>query len=113
MVYYWKTINSGTIGAGTTVTKDWTADKDYVIRKVLVVNRGTATIDKIDLTIQWGDHFKTLDYVNAYPLAVDVEHAWQPNEPLAKGERVIVSFKNNDTTNSAEVDFVMLLESQY
>jgi len=113
MVFYFKTLNSGSIPAGGTVTKDWTADKDYTIKKVLVVNKGTATIDKVDLTIQFADNFKTLDYVNAYPLAVDLEHAWEPNEPLPRGSRVVVSFKNNDGTNAAQVDFVLLLEAQY
>lgn len=113
MVQYLKTINSGTISAGGTVSKDWTADRDYVIKKVWVVNRGTAETKKIDLTIQFGDHFKTLDYVNAYPFEQTLKNAWEPNESLGKGERVYVSFKNNDTSNSGEMDFVMLLESAY
>ena len=113
MVYYFKTINSGTISASGSVTKDWTADRDYIIRKVLVVNKGTATVDKIDLTIQFAENFKTLDYVNAKALATDFKNAWIPDEPLGKGKRVVVSFKNNDASNSAEIDFIMLLEAQY
>lgn len=113
MVQYFKTINSGTITPSGSVTKDWTADRDYIIKKVWVVNRGGTATEDIDLTIQFGDHFKTLDYVNAYPFEEMLKNAWEPNEQLRKGERVVITFKNNDTANNGEMDFVMLLESAY
>ena len=111
MPTYFKTLNTGSISAGSTVNKDWTPDTDIVIKKVMLIEKNDQSLSNVDVTITIADVPYTRDYVPGSAIGTDPEYCWKPDLEVSKGSKILFSVKNN-TSSSVNIDIVIEYEKR-
>ena len=104
-----KSLNTGSISAGSYAEKEWTPDRDIVIRKVMLNERGGASLNNVQVFIQIADVPYTKDYVPATAIGTNLEYCWKPNLPVAKGAKIYIKITNS-TSSAINVDIVFEYE---
>lgn len=109
MPTYFKTLNTGSISAGSYAEKEWTPDRDITIKKVLLNERGGADLNNVQLYISIADVPYTKDFVPGPAIGTSIQHCWKPDLKVSKGSQVYVKVTNS-TASSINVDIVFEYE---
>ena len=96
--YAFKQIEVGSIAAGNTSSGSWTADDNYTIEKIFIIDKDGATLYKVTVTVRIDDKVLTRDLVPAMVLAPDELLSPELNLELSKGKTIYFEIKNNDST---------------
>ena len=104
-----KTINVGSVSAGATSEGTWTPETDYVIKKIVAVEKNDASLSNVTVTF-WIDEIPftkeliPLGILQETPsLVIDI------NKELGKGSVFKYSITNNYSA-SREIFLVLVLE---
>jgi hypothetical protein len=100
-----KIIEFGTITAGGTVEKSWTADDDYVIRHILIYADGQAPT-KSTVTMRIDNYVITKDKALCRTFGTNAEDALLLNIPFGRSSTFYASIKNNE---GADKEFIVEL----
>jgi len=109
VVTYFKTLNTGSISDGSYAEKEWTPDRDIVIKKMMLVERSDISLSNTQVYISIADVPYTKDYVPGSAIGQDLEYCWKPDLKVSKGARIYVKVTNN-TGSSINVDIVFEYE---
>jgi len=109
MAQWFKALNTGTISAGSSGEVEWTLDKDYTLKFVMLTERSDQSLTAVKVFIQLGEEVKTKDYVIAEAVGTDWRSAWRPEVRLTRGTRIYFKFTNDGST-SVNIDVNMLFE---
>jgi len=93
--FYIKIIEFGTITAGNTGEKEWTADDNYVIRHIFIKADG-AKPTKSTVTIQKGGYVPTMDKALCNTFGTNAEDALLLNIELNKSDKIKFAITNNE-----------------
>jgi len=104
-----KSLNTGNIADGSYAEKDWTPDRDITIRKVMLNERGGASLNNVQVYLSIADVPYTKDYVPATAIGTNLEYCWKPNLAVAKGAKIYIKITNN-TGAAINVDIVFEYE---
>jgi len=110
MAQFFKSLNTGTISAGSSGEVEWTLDRDYTLKAVIISERSDQSLTAVKAFVQLGDAVKTKDYVIAEVLGRDWDSAWKPEVKLTRGTRIYFKFTNESSTN-INIDVNMLFKS--
>lgn len=102
-----KTFEHNSISAGSTVSGSWTADDDYIIRKIYIVEKSGATINASTLYFKVGGDVYTHEFVSAKVLGPQQNVTPLIDIEITKGEKFDYTFKNNE---SSAVSIFIVLE---
>ena len=94
-----KTINIGSVAAGASTEKTWTSDGDYILHRVMLVEKGGSTLYNYEVTITIsGEETETITkdvipgsvltgYWNQIPvLDLDLKNSWVFKISVSNGE---------------------------
>ena len=95
MATVFKSLNTGSIAEGSYAEVEWTPDTNITIRKMLLVERGGASIENVQVYISIADGPYTKDFVPGSVIGSNVEYCWKPDLPVAKGAKIYVKVSNN------------------
>ena len=109
MATIWKSLNTGSISDGSYAEKEWTPDRDIVIKKMLLVERSDYSLSNTQVYISIADKPYTKDYVPGSVIGSDPEYCWKPNLKVPKGAKIYVKITNNVGT-AINVDIVFEYE---
>ena len=109
MTTIFKSMNTGDIASGNYAEKDWTPDKDIVIKKMLIVERNGYSLDNVQVYISIADVPYTKDYVPGSVIGQDPEYCWKPNLSVSKGSKIYVKLQNS-SGNTINCDIVFEYE---
>jgi len=107
---YYKYIDLGTITAGSTVSNSWSADDDYKIKRIFVVETtGTKVgVRFLTATLRIDSYVFTKDKVNLDLFEGKSNQVPVLDFPFTKGKTFYYSVTNNHGTDS--ISAVMILE---
>ena len=97
--FIYKVINVGEIAAGATVDVKWTADKDYVIDKIHIIDLDGHTLYKVNVTIRIDDDIFTRDAIPCCVLAPDEWTSPTIGAEFGRNRTIYFSFKNDDSVS--------------
>jgi len=109
MVSYFKTLNTGSISTGSYAEKEWTPDRDIIIKKVMLIERSDKSLSNAQVYISIAGRPYTLDYVPGSAIGKDPEYCWKPNLTVTKGSKIYVKITNN-VGSDINVDIVFEFE---
>jgi hypothetical protein len=109
MAEIFKSLNTGSISASGYAEVNWTPDRDIVIKKMLLNERGDASLANVQVYITISDVPYTKDYVPGTAIGKDLEYCWEPNLAVAKGAKIYVKITNSRTA-AINVDVVFVYE---
>ena len=95
MATVFKSLNTGSIADGSYAEVEWTPDTNITIRKMLLVERGGASLENVQVYISIADVPYTKDFVPGSVIGSNVEYCWKPDLPVAKGAKIYVKVSNN------------------
>jgi len=95
MVTYWKTLNTGDISNGSYAEKEWTPDRDIIIKKVMLIERSDYSLSNAQVYIAIAGVPYTKDFVPGSVIGQDPEYCWKPNLTVSKGSKIYVKITNN------------------
>ena len=104
-----KSLNTGSIADGSYAEKEWTPDRDITIRKVMLNERGGASLNNVQVYLSIADVPYTKDYVPATAIGTNLEYCWKPNLAVAKGAKIYIKITNN-TGAAINIDIVFEYE---
>jgi len=109
MTIVFKTVNTGDIAAGGSVEKEWTADTDITIKKMLLIERGEKALNNVQAYLRIGELVVTRDFVPGSVIGDNLEYCYKPNIAVKRGTRVYCKLVNSraDTVN---IDWVTEFE---
>jgi len=93
---FYKTFEHDNIATGTTVTGSWTADENYVIKRVHIMNKAGTALTASTIYFKIGDRVFTRELAPAVIFGPNVQVSPELNIPLTKGEKLDYTFKNNE-----------------
>jgi len=112
--YTFKTLDLGTISAGSTTSNSWTSDDDYIIKRMYVVEYTSTKVGTRFLT----GTFRIDGYVftkDVVPLSLFEGYRNQVPElniDFSKGKTFYYSVKNNHPSDSIAAYLVLELEKK-
>jgi len=109
MVTYWKTLNTGSISNGSYAEKEWTPDRDIIIKKMMLIERSDYSLSNTQVYISIAGETYTKDYVPGSAIGQDPEYCWKPNLTVSKGSKIYVKITNN-VGSAINVDIVFEYE---
>ena len=95
MATVFKSLNTGSIADGSYAEVEWTPDTDITIRKMLLVERGGASLENVQVYISIADVPYTKDFVPGSVIGSNVEYCWKPDLAVPKGAKIYVKVSNN------------------
>jgi len=95
---FWKTFEHDSIAAGTTVSGSWTADDDYIIKRIHIARKDGAGLTASTIYFKIADRVYTRELVPAVTLGKTADITTEINIPFTKGEKLDYTFKNNEGT---------------
>ena len=109
MATYFKTLNTGSIATGDYAEKEWTPDRDIVIKKMMITERSGASLENVQVYISIADVPYTKDFVPASVIGSNPEYCWKPELKVSKGAKIYVKVTNS-TSGSVNCDIVFEYE---
>jgi len=109
MVTIFKSLNTGSISDGSYAEKEWTPDRDIVIKKMLIIERSGTALDNAQVYISIADVPYTKDFVPGSVIGQDLEYCWKPDLKVPKGARIYIKITNN-TGSAIDCDIVFEYE---
>lgn len=109
MATTFKSLNTGSISAGSYAEVEWTPDRDITIKKMILNERSGADLNNVQLYISIADVPYTKDYVPATAIGTDLRRCWTPELKVSKGSQIYVKVTNS-TTSAINVDVVFEYE---
>lgn len=109
MTTIFKTLNTGSIAAGSYAEQDWTPDKDVTIHKVLLVERSDISLSNVQVYITIADVPYTKDFVPGSAIGQDLEYCWKPELLVPKGAKIYFKFVNSGS-QAVNIDLVFEYE---
>jgi len=97
--YAFKTIDSFTVSAGSTVEKTWTADDDYTIHTIRLVETTGASLTLLKTTITLNGYAVTKDIVPGSVLTGYQNQLPELDIDISKSQVIKFSFENADTSD--------------
>lgn len=95
MATVFKSLNTGSIADGSYAEVEWTPDTNITIRKMLLVERGGASLENVQVYISIADVPYTKDFVPGSVIGSNVEYCWKPDLAVPKGAKIYVKVSNN------------------
>lgn len=95
MATVFKSLNTGSIADGSYAEVEWTPDTNITIRKMLLVERGGASLENVQVYISIADVPYTKDFVPGSVIGSNVEYCWKPDLVVPKGAKIYVKVSNN------------------
>ena len=103
---YFKSLNTGDIGAGDDVTKDWTPDEDVHIHRMYLSDRKKTDLAASQAWFEFGSgNILTKDYVPCSVLGNSPLNATVLDYDVKKGAKIAVKIENGEGT-TINVDIV-------
>jgi len=96
MVTYFKTLNTGSIADGSYAEKEWTPDRDIVIKKMMMNERAGTAGNNTQVYISIADVPYTKDFVPAAVIGNNPEYCWKPDLKVPKGAKIYIKVTNNE-----------------
>lgn len=96
MATEFKSLNTGSISDGSYAENEWSPDRDIVIKKMMLNERGGTAGHNTQVYIIIADHPYTKDYVPASVIGDNPEYCWKPNLEVKKGAKIYVKIANNE-----------------
>jgi hypothetical protein len=109
MTTIFKTLNTGSIAAGSYAEVDWTPDRDITIRKVLLVERTDKSLSNVQVYITIADTPYTKDFVPGKAIGTDLQYCWKPDLLVPKGAKIYIKIVNSGSS-AINVDVVFEYE---
>ena len=109
MVLIAKAVDIGTVAAGATAPKTDTVEQDYILRKVLILEKSGAALNKVYVTMRINDKFITKGAVLATVYQVNFNQAPPVDIEYRKGATLHISVENKSTSD-VDVQAVLFLE---
>jgi len=97
--YAFKTIDSFTVSAGGTVEKTWTADDDYTIHTIRLVETTGASLALLKTTITLDGYAVTKDIVPGSVFVGNWNQLPELDIPISKSQVIKFSFENAGTSD--------------
>jgi len=97
--YAFKTIDSFTVSAGSTVEKTWTSDDDYTIHKIRLVETTSVGLANLKTTITLDGYAVTKDIVPGSVLTGYENQLPTLDIPISKSQVIKLSFENAGTSS--------------
>ena len=97
--YAFKTIESFTVSAGSTVEKTWTADDDYVIHRIRLIETTSVGLENLETTITMNGYAVTKDIVPGNVLSGYWNQLPILDLAIEKSEVIKLSFENTSTSD--------------
>jgi len=91
---FYRTFEHDSIAAGATVTGSWTADDDYVIKRVHVARKDGVALTASTFYFKVGDRVFTRELVPATALRPGADFVQAIDVKITKGEKLDYTFKN-------------------
>lgn len=95
---FFKTFEHDSIAAGTTVSGSWTADENYVIRRIHILRKDGASLPASTIYFKIGARVFTHEVVPVAVLGPDIEISTVVDIDFSKGEKLDYTFKNLEGT---------------
>jgi len=93
---FYKVFEHDNIADGTTVSGSWTADENYLIKRVHIINKAGAPLNKSTIYFKIGDRVFTREIAPALVFGQNVQVTAVLDIPFGKGEKLDYTFKNNE-----------------
>lgn len=97
--YAFKTIDSFTVSAGSTVEKTWTADDDYIIHTIRLVETTTVGLANLKTTITLNGYAVTKDIVPGSAFVGYWNQLPELDIDISKSQVIKFSFENAGTSD--------------
>jgi len=109
--FAFKTIDLGSISAGGNVEKTWTADDDYIVKRMYIVETSETAVGLQFLKVTfWIDNTPyAKDFVNAYLFGGRPNQQIELDLPLGKGKTFKISVTNIHPSSSISAHVVLEL----
>ena len=110
--YAFKQIEVGSIAAGNTSSGSWTADDDYVIKKIFIkeVTETAVGLQFLNCTFRVDNYTFTKDEVRAILLSGWQNQIPELNITLSKGQTFYYSITNEHSSSAIEPVIILELE---
>jgi hypothetical protein len=109
MVLTFKSINTGSIAAGSYAEVIWTPDTDIRIKAMVLNERSNASLNNVQVYITIADVPYTRDFVPASTIGTNLEYCWKPDLAVPKGARIYAKLQNSGSS-AVNIDVVFLYE---
>jgi len=93
---FYKTFEHDNIAAGATVSGSWTADENYVIKRVHIMNKAGTALTASTIYFKIADRVFTRELAPAAVFGPNVQVSAELNISFSKGEKLDYTFKNNE-----------------
>jgi len=104
-----RNLQTGDIAAGATFSLEYTAIEDFIIRKILAVEKSGATIGKVATTIKIDEVPLTKPEIPAVGLGTNAENAIVLNYPFNKDRKILISGTNGEAA-TRNIAFLLILD---
>ena len=102
-----KTIELGSIAAGSSAEDTWTPERDITIKKVIINERGGGTVNAVKIYLSFAGQTYTKPFVPASAIGTSIEYCWKPNLAVAKGTEIYIKAEN---AGSSDVNIDVVFE---
>ena len=109
MVLIAKVVDIGTVAAGATESKKDTVEQDYILRKVLILEKGGTALNNVYVTMRIDNNFITKEAVLATVYQVNFNQAPPVDVEYRKGATLHISVENKSSSD-VNVQAVLFLE---
>ena len=96
--YVYKRVYDGTVTAGSTLQESsayWTADADYMIEKIIIIEKGGTALYKAPTTIRIDEENLTKEAIPASIFNPNEFYSPKLDLPFGKGKTIYFSLTNN------------------
>lgn len=100
-------VRKDTVEVNATISDTWTADADYIIKRIHLQNAIGTTLTDSTFYYKIGEHVFTRPVVPAVVFGPYIELTPELNLIITKGEKLAWTFKNKEI---AQFDLLMTLE---
>ena len=104
-----KTIELGSIAAGADKEDTWTPERDIMIKKVIINERGGGAVNAVKIYLSFAGQTYTKPFVPASAIGASIEYCWKPNLAVAKGTEIYVKAENAGSS-AVNIDIVFEYE---
>jgi len=98
---YFKTIDAGTVTAGSNFEKEWRSDGNYIVKHIFLVEKTGKTLNNLTATITVEEKSYTKQQVPVTVLGADKLTALELDIPLPDDNVIKVAGRNNSSTDYA------------
>jgi len=107
-LYYLKTLNTGDIAAGSYAECRWTPPEDIHINRMILVERGDASLSNVQVYFKKAEDVLTRDYAPGSVWVGKINQVLPLDIDVRKGEELYWKITNS-TSASVNIDIVLEL----